>query len=493
MAAAVGAAPSIAIAIDAAEPTVVRRLMADGELPALAAIAGGAAPARVASHAHIGSGTVWPTFGSAEEPFVHGVHYHWTWDPARMQVSRCDWAGVVPWWRARARAGRGVLTLDVPFLPFADLEGCVEIAEWGAHDRVRGRVEARPHGLAEELARDPGPHPFQRQPPPAPDGLSPRAAQALSTRAQAGARLRADLAVRLLRRQRPDIACIVFPEVHHASHLLWHTLQPDHPLLADRRRADADERALVDVFRAVDAGVGRIVESLPADARIVVFSMHGMRPARGVPTVLHPLLVQRGFAAVPRAGRLSPRDAGRLAFAAAKARAPTPARRAWRRAAPPAMLRAAAAPTMMRPYDWERTRAFALPSDQHGWVRVNLAGREARGIVPAACYDGLCDELTAALREARTEDGRPLVRTVVRVAEEHGGSPPTRLPDLVVHWEDAAHDVPVRVAGSDIAARPDGLRLTGQHAFDGFLVSSGVDRAAGDVRADELHRLMEPS
>jgi len=484
MASAVGAPPTIAIAIDAAEPTVVRRLMADGELPALAAIAGGAAPARVTSHAHIGSGTVWPTFGSAATPFAHGVHYHWAWDPARMQVSRFDLADVVPWWRAR---GRSVLTLDVPFLPFADREGCVEIAEWGAHDRVRGRVEARPNGLAEELARDPGPHPFQRQPPPAPDGLSPRATHALSKRAREGARLRGELAVALLRRQRPDIACIVFPEVHHASHLLWHTLEPDHPLLAER--AGADERALVDVFRAVDAAVGRVVESLPADARVVVFSLHGMRPARGVSTVLHPLLVHLGFAAVPRAGRLSPRDAGRTAFAAAKARAPTSARRAWRRAASPAILRAAAAPTMMRPYDWERTRAFALPSDQHGWVRVSLAGREACGIVPPAHYDGLCDELTAALHEARTDDGRPLVRRVVRVAEEDGGSPPTRLPDLVVHWEDAAHDVPVRVAGSDIAARPDGLRLTGQHTFDGFVIASGPG-AAGDVAAHELHRLV---
>ena len=36
-------------------------------------------------------------------------------------------------------------------------------------------------------------------------------------------------------------------------------------------------------------------------------------------------------------------------------------------------------PGMCTAIDWSQTRAFALPSDQHGWVRINLRGREAQG------------------------------------------------------------------------------------------------------------------
>lgn len=227
--------------------------------------------------------------------------------------------------------------------------------------------------------------------------------------------------------------------MHHSSHLLWQTAEPDDPLFADRRRVDLDRGSLVDVFRAADAAVGQIVAAAPAGARTAVFSLHGMRSASGIPTILDPLLSHLGYAATPRPGRMSPRDAGRLAFAAAKRNAPERVRTAWRRRASLPLLNAIAGPTAMRAYDWDRTRAFVLPHDQHGWVRINLAGREARGTVPAAHYAGLCDELSAALLAARDDDGRPLITRVLRVADGSGGTPPPWLPDLVLHWADTAY------------------------------------------------------
>ena len=277
--------------------------------------------------------------------------------------------------------------------------------------------------------------------------------------------------------------------MHRASHLLWQTVAPDDPLFA-RRRQGLDGRALIDVFRAADAAVGQILAAARPGARVAVFSLHGMRPARGVPTLLHPLLVDLGYAAVPRGRRLSPRDAGRTAFAALKANAPNWLRHTWRRVASPAMLNAMAEPTAMKAYDWERTRAFSLPSDQHGWVRINLAGREARGVVPAADYAAVCDELSAALLATRTQDGRPVVRRVLRLADGTGGRPLEKLPDLVVDWEDAAHDSPLRLRGSTLACSPEGLRLTGKHAYEGFLVGVGLPPAGDVIAAHELHGLL---
>jgi predicted AlkP superfamily phosphohydrolase/phosphomutase len=72
---------------------------------------------------------------------------------------------------------------------------------------------------------------------------------------------------------------------------------------------------------------------------------------------------------------------------------------------------------MLPSYDWSQTRVFSLPSDQHGWIRVNLKGREAKGIVAVEQYDELCSQLEKGLRSLTTPEGKPLVCEVIRTAQ----------------------------------------------------------------------------
>src|SRR5262249_26522222 len=62
--------------------------------------------------------------------------------------------------------------------------------------------------------------------------------------------------------------------------------------------------------------------------------------------------------------------------------------------------------------DWSRTRAFTLPADLEGCIRINLQGREPEGIIePGGQYEDVCSELTEALEKLiNPATGRPAVR-----------------------------------------------------------------------------------
>ena len=140
-------------------------------------------------------------------------------------------------------------------------------------------------------------------------------------------------------------------------------------------------------------------------------------------------------------------------------------------------------------HHWSSTRYFALPMDLHGYVRLNLKGRELEGIVEPADADRLLAELDAGLRSFRDADsGRPVVRQTIRVDDLVPASAPRRrfLPDLIVIWESEGS-----VTGSTgvISERfgsirwPRGRRLAsgraGNHTAHGWFIAAGPGIAPG--------------
>lgn len=128
----------------------------------------------------------------------------------------------------------------------------------------------------------------------------------------------------------------------------------------------------------------------------------------------------------------------------------------------------------MPAYDWAHTLAFSLPTDQHGWIRVNLAGREAQGSVPLEQYKETCKELEQMLRGLTTDDGQLLVADVLRTAPNAADALSNPLPDLVVHWRDAVFASPLKIKGSKLCVEAvGGNSITGQHATPGFCIYRG--------------------
>jgi predicted AlkP superfamily phosphohydrolase/phosphomutase len=219
-----------------------------------------------------------------------------------------------------------------------------------------------------------------------------------------------------------------------------------------------------------------------------------MRATRGIPGVLHPLLERVGLArtlpwhAQSASGRI------RAALALVKQRVPSSLKRRLQRLARKSLVHRVVQQTPLPAYDWSRTVAFSLPTDQHGYLRVNLGGRESRGIVARSDYEAVCQRLEELLLGLKNEAGEPVVRAVLSMAAAHGGVPPDVLPDLIVHWEDAACVPELRLMTPPLVCAAAGIKQTGQHAPDGFFLlrpaRSSMTDCGDTVAAKDLHRLI---
>jgi predicted AlkP superfamily phosphohydrolase/phosphomutase len=480
----------LALAVDAAEPTLIRRMIEQEEMPALKSLLAEGSWMSVKSPADIGSGSVWPSFLTGQAPSVHGVYGEWCWEPERMGIQRITGRQLSPFWKGLAENGTTVGVLDVPFMPLVGLSKGFEVSEWGPHEVLEGRVDAAPERVANLVANQ-VPHPlsYDRL-----DAGGPDDYQRLTSASLDGIRLRGSLAQDLIRQTRPNLSLIAFTEIHHAAHFLWHTVEPEHEVFA--RNVFGNLRtvkpALTDLYREVDRQIGDLIETFGAGATIMVFSLHGMQPCHGVPALLSPLLCEKGFARLAGWNSKSWTERAIALMAAVKRRSPTALKKLYYKIVPPTATHRLARPTMMPVYDWNQTRAFSLPSDQHGWIRINLKGREARGIVPIGEYDALCRELEQVIQSLSTVDGKPLARRVIRTTERGEDAVRLRIPDLVVHWKDEVFRAPLRIRDSAVRSQPVGRKFNGQHALEGFCILRGAaELHEGDsIRAEDLHRIM---
>jgi predicted AlkP superfamily phosphohydrolase/phosphomutase len=300
----------------------------------------------------------------------------------------------------------------------------VHVAGWGTHDLVAKGTW--PEDLGATLTREIG------RPRMTAERFGPQTAGTLLALRDEMLRTTeqmARLATTLLDRERWDLFLVVLGTLHRGGHYLWDLSQIDAGRL-DHARRDLLEGALVELYRAADAFVGQCVARAP-DARVVVFAVHGMGPNLGWSDRCADLLahvLRRGERKAPKTGLLY----------SIKKRLPWSLVREVTMRLPTSVTDRLVEVWSARMFDWSTTRCFPLPMDHAGYIRLNVAGREPRGIVDAGTeYDALLDELEGAFRSFRDEKtGRPIVGKVHRIADLVPPDAPHRdgLPDLVVEW-----------------------------------------------------------
>jgi hypothetical protein len=352
----------------------------------------------VHSPSTIGSGAVWPTFLTGEEPSSHGIYSEWKWLPETMSLRRYEGHHLTPFWKAWAEQGVSVGVFDVPFAPPIGITNGFEVCEWWAHDSTAAGLRANPeriHSLVTEAPEHPlSANRFFNSTPASKSNL-----QELAAACSEGARLRGTLARRLIDEANPQVSLVVFPELHHAGHQLWHTVASEHSVYNELGlNGNAPASILRDVYRAVDQQIGALVDSVSSATTVMVFALHGMRPALGFPAYLGPLLCERGVSSLASLRSQSWTKRALSLFAATKRHAPVGLKKLYYQVTPITATYKLARPTMLPAYDWSKTRAFSLndgsvwmDSDQPNRTRVSWfsSGRSVREFVSGIGADAV--------------------------------------------------------------------------------------------------------
>jgi predicted AlkP superfamily phosphohydrolase/phosphomutase len=448
---------------------------------------------RVESPACVGSGSVWPSLITGETPAEHGVYGEWRWQAETMSLARYNGRGLRPFWQKLAEDGVTVGILDVPFARLVGIREGFEITEWGPHDCLEGQMSVGPKQIEHIVAQHTA-HPLSSDRLDAAGPSDYHGLRKLGEGCLRGVQLRGALTRQLLAETLPQFALIVFTEIHHSAHHLWHTIEPDHQVYNNDHyhRVSKVKPTLTDIYTEVDRQIGALINAAERGTQVLVFSLHGMRPTHGIPAFLGDALCKAGFAELAAWQTKGWKDRAREVLAELKRRTPASVKKVYYKTLPQSATYRVAQTTMLPSYDWSRTRAFSLPSDQHGWVRINLAGREAQGSVAADEYTDVCDDLERLLLGLTDLAGDRLVSDVSRPSRNVEAALASRLPDLIAHWNDAALQSPLQIKGFNFVAHAIGTKFTGQHSMDGFCIYRGDNGfVEGDVlRATEMAEVM---
>ena len=438
-------------------------------LPTLHRILGSGVRFRLDSTADVLTGSVWPTFYTGTLPGVHGVYHPIQWDPSAMRARRVDenWLYCEPFWCELERRGETVIAFDVPFAFPSPLERGIEVDNWGTHEYL-GPFFSSDAEVGRELRRRFGAHPMGHDVPvPRSRGYTRSAARRLSD----GAGLKGRIARWLMGTVDWSVFLVVFGEAHRGGHLLWP--EPGYEPFA------ADSEAMRSVYRAVDEAVGHVIGGVDeSQTTIMVFSLHGMERNRSQGHFVRPVMdrINAAFAGTP-AGDGRERSGGLVS--ALRRAIPSRLQHAIGRVAPIELLDWVSDRDVTGGMDWSRTPGFALRPDLHGYVRLNLVGREFAGALEPGSerhrhYENLVRQEFASLTVAGSKQG--IVRDVLSIGDVLPGRRSHLLPDLVVRWEDVPQATGIDSASfGSFSGAPDNGRC-GEHRARGFAALLGPRR-----------------
>ncbi len=470
----------IVIGLDAADPDLVENWSGEGRLPALTSLMDRGSWGRLTSPAEISTGPVWPSFFASVSIARQGRFFYRQLKTGTYRIHKkyANEIEATPFWLQISRAGKRVAIIDVPkTYPIEGING-VQIVGWGVHSPGYER-SSYPSGLMKEVLSRFGTYPvpncdeFRLE--------SVNQYENFYKKLISGANQKGLLSEYLLTKEDWDFFLTVFGEPHCAGHHLWH--------LIDTHHADFNPEVnkvlgnvVLGIYSAIDSAISKLVNAAP-EAIFIIISPHGMGPNYSGVHLLPEVLRRLGMVVMPARDTKSVFTHLReyiwrwLSKIRNKSidMVPLEMTKMMRQMLPQKIWDDLTCYLLAAGNEWKWSRAFCIPGDFPGAIRINLKGREPNGLVePGAEYDVLCEELIKELESLQNPDtGRKAVSEVVRVDKFYQGKHLWELPDLIVKW---TGDAQIRALYSPRVGTVRGFdpeKRSGEDKSDGFFIACG--------------------
>jgi len=467
----------VLIGLDGASPQILERMVAEGKLPNFAKMMTSGTYGRLRSVITTSSAPAWTTAATGVNPGKHGIFDFGWYDGYSWKLVDSSKRRARPIWQILSSSNRRVCIVNVPitFPP----------------DKVNGEMISGvcatmdsnftyPPSLRQELIQSG--YRIEPQYPGASILDAEVAMDSLVHKVLTTEERRKDTFLRLMASGKPDFAFVVFVATDRLQHFLWN-----------------HQRHIEAVYEKMDEIVGAILSEVSDTTNVIIMSDHGFGPVRrcfrpntffieaglfrlrlSVQQILRKLgiteigafRVARRILGTERVGRMV---GGRQGFL----------RRIFRD------LGVQIPSTHLATYreaNWTKTKAF---SPAPHMVKINLMGREPKGIVPPEEYEQLRDHITCELlRYIDPETGMKPVKSVHKREEVFHGPFVEEAPDLVFEMEEGYNDN--QYVGESIGVNAGdeferGLGLSGRHLIDGIFMAIGpCVRSGASIRSGQI-------
>jgi predicted AlkP superfamily phosphohydrolase/phosphomutase len=460
------------VGFEAMDRDVAQELVAAGRMPNLARLQRDGLTAAMANPVGMLTGPVWASLVTGVHPDRHN---RLNWRVLRSGTYRMEYLGpfsalpVPPMWRTLAAHDVSSLVLDVPTIGLEDDPLVTHVIDWHIHDRDGTPISSPP-----EVAADVG----ERYQDIAPDHCDDEGAAGELRRLRATilgeVETFADGVVWLMDRTAPDVVVACSGASHCAGHQFWHLHDPGSVRRGTDDRAELGD-VMAEVYEALDAALGRVLDALPADCTVAVVLSHGMGDNAVMPHLIDPIARAIDDAMGP---------AGRWHWTREFARrVPNRAARKWYR------WRGRSVQSLAHIADGSR-RFFPIENfPTHGAMRCNVIGREPNGRVRREDLPSLLDRLEAELLAVCDADtGEPVARRVIRTADHYDHVDTSSMADLLVEWMGTKVVETVTSPTIGTIHRPFRETRTGAHRQDGLVVlhGPGIEPGSTSMRSVDV-------
>lgn len=381
----------------------------------------------------------WTSFMTGKNPGKHGIYDFFRPRPGTyaLEFTQGGHRRGDTFWKLLSEAGRRVISISVPCtFPPEKLKNGLMISGFDFPGEGPGSyVDARgmhPPELHEELRRNVGRHPIDSA---IIKEINQGRFDLVLERVLDTIRQKAATAKYLMTHKPWDCFMILFGESDGVGHQFWKYCDPDSPLFTDQPPGLQD--SILRVYEELDRQVGEMRSLLPADGdtTILMMSDHGFG---GVSDwIIYPncWLQEKGFLRF-KGGTNSgqSRLLNRLKLWAV-AHLPAWLQRALYRFGGK-LIGGIEARVRYGMIDWEQTQAYFDENPYFPVLRINLKGRQPKGIVEeGTAYRELRDRLIRELEAWRhPETGAAIVDKAFRGDDLYHGSCAGQAADIIPKW-----------------------------------------------------------